>query len=150
MSLYYTYLELDTLLDDVLKMNPRSEEFMRIIMKVVCTFGKERILTENGIAEGRRLFNKIEPLDRNELMTCVFICTELSILEKFTDEDTEKLKTLFNYMSEKYSPDDSYLKEFAQEHLMELGFVRVNPHYIPDIQKHFMLLLNQFGYEDEF
>jgi len=150
MSLYYTYSELDTLLDEVLEMNPRSEEFMRIIMKVVCTFGKERILTEDGINEGRRLFNKIEPLDRKEMMTCVFICTELSILEKFTDEDTEKLKTLFNYMNEKYSPDDSYLKEFAQEHLMELGFVRVNPHYIPDIQKHFILLLNQFGYEDEF
>ena len=77
-------------------------------------------------------------------MTCVFICTELSILEDFDNKKTDKLKDLFSYMNEKYSPDDSYLKEFAQEHMMELGFVRVNPYYIPDIQKHFMLLLNKW------
>ena len=47
-------------------------------------------------------------------------------------------------MNDKYSPDDDYLKEYAQQHLMELGFVRVNPNYVPEIQKHFMLLLNQY------
>lgn len=148
MSLYYTYDELDKLLDDVMTMSPTDPVFMRIIMKIVCSFGKERILTEDGVAEGRRLFNKIEPLNRKELMTCVFICTELSILEDFDDKKSDKLKDLFSYMNEKYSPDDSYLKEYAQEHMMELGFVRVNPYYIQDIQKHFMLLLNKW--EDEF
>ena len=149
MNLYYTYTELDKLLDDVMELSPEEPEFMKIIMKVVCSFGKERILTEDGINEGRRLFNKIEPLNRQELMTCVFVMTEISILEEdFDDAKTKKLKAMFNYMNEKYSPDDSYLKEYAQEHLMELGFVRVNPHYIPEIQKHFMLLLNQYGIDE--
>ena len=46
MSLYYTYGELDKLLDDVMTMSPTDPVFMRIIMKIVCSFGKERILTE--------------------------------------------------------------------------------------------------------
>ena len=148
-NLYYEMHELDGLIEDVLQMNPDSEEFMKIIMKIVCSFGKERLLTNTGIAEGMRLFQSKEPLTRSELMTCVFVMTELSILEDFDETKTRKLKAMFNYMNDKYSPDDNYLKEYAQTHLMELGFVRVNPQYIPDIQKHFMVLLSTFPLDTE-
>ena len=147
--LYYTVGDLEDILGKISLMSMDDEEFIRTIMKVVCSFGKERLLTETGIAEGRRLFNSIKPLNRKEIMTCVFVMTELSILEDFDDRQAVKLKKYFNHMQEKYNPDDSYLKEFAHEYLMDMGFVMVNPQYIPDIQKYFMILMNEFPKFDD-
>ena len=77
----------------------------------------------------------------------VFVMTELSILTP-NDVNDLKLSKLFKWMEDKYSPEDGYLKEYAQKYLLSIGVVEVNPNYIPDVEKHFNIFLNE--YYDEF
>jgi hypothetical protein len=143
-TLYYGVDELDEVIEHVYKLSPNDEQFSRIVMKLVCSFGKSSILTDYGVKLGEELFNRDDEstLTRNEIITTVFVMTELSILRN--NVDNIKLKRFHNIMKTKYSPEDEYLKEYAQERLLQHGIVQKNPNYVPSIEQDFIKFLDVF------
>ena len=144
---YYEKSDLNNILKEVNVTDVDNPKFMNIVMKMICSFGKERRLTDYGVSKGLELFNSIEPLNREDTFLTVFVMTELSILTPNHVDDL-KLVKLFKWMEDKYSPEDGYLKEYAQEYLLSIGIVEINPNYMPDVEKHFNVFLNE--YYDEF
>ena len=144
MNLYYGVEDLDDITQQIYTLSPKDEQFSRIVMKLICSFGKNSILTDYGCTVGEGLFDNIDhhTPNRNELMTMIFVMTELSILRD--NVDTIKLKKYYNMMQTKYSPEDEYLKEFAQERLLQDGIVQKNPNYVPSIEHEFIKFLGVF------
>jgi|TARA_B110000263_G_C15265132_1_gene490750 hypothetical protein len=147
LSKYYEKNELDNILKEVNVTDVDNPKFMNIVMKMICSFGKKRRLTDYGVSKATELFNSLKPLNREDTFLTVFVMTELSILTP-NDVNDLKLSKLFKWMEDKYSPEDGYLKEYAQKYLLSIGVVEVNPNYIPDVEKHFNIFLNE--YYDEF
>ena len=132
--------DLNSIVDEIESISMDNPKFTNIVMKMICSFGKTRRLTEYGIKRGKELFKQKQPLNREETFLTVFVMTELSILTP--DVDTKKLGKLFKWMQDKYSPEDGYLQEYAQDHLLSIGVVEVNPNYIVEVEKHFIMFID--------
>lgn len=116
------------------------EHFMQY-MKVVCSFGKHLIMTDEGIEYADKLLAKWkdqEELTREEIFCMGFLTTEVLILRK----DMQQLPLVqkyYNELKQKYNPDFAYMQEFAQNVLLEKGYVMKNPQQSEEVEKLFAI-----------
>lgn len=110
-------------------------------MKVVCSFGKNIIMTDSGINHATELVNRWknqEELNKEENFCLILLGTELAMLRK----DKLDLPIIQKYYSEaisKYEPSYEYMQEFAQEKMIEKGYCMKNPQYHKEIEKLFAI-----------
>ena len=116
------------------------EHFMQY-MKIICSFGKHFIMTDRGIEYADELMTKWkdqEELTREETFCMGFLTTEVLILRN----DVQQLPLVqkyYNELKQRYNPDFAYLQEFAQNVLLEKGYVMGNPQQNEEVEKMFAI-----------
>lgn len=138
MSKYYfskdELVEQVKLLDKYLQ---NSEEYKNQGLKIIASFCKPLILTNNGIAHGLELVNKYRSglkLNRTELFDLYIVGTEANLITGGKGT-YELLSNTWKEIWEKYKPDAEYLQSYIYDVIFLNGYMMGNPDYTEDLNK---------------
>ena len=136
-KLYFTESEME---EQVVKLREYEldtwDHFMHY-MKLVCSFGKKIVMTDRGIDYGDELMVKWknqEELTRDENFTLILLGTEIAMLRK-DKLDLPLIQRFYNEAIDKFKPSYEYMKEFAQETMIEREYCMDNPQYHKEMEK---------------
>lgn len=139
--MYYNRSQLRDKLDELnLIKDKNSDEYFFKYMKIIYSFGRDKILTEYGINKGRELYDKWirgETLNREDILLLGFLVSDICII----DGDEKKLKdlnTIYYQTITLYKPDFEYMRAFANTTMPQKGYSKLNENYMPHIEQMYL------------